>query len=72
MRWKNYPDAIWYVLKRMYPKEPIRRGGYQELYPEVVKEVNEKFRGIFKDTEVADYSGVFYVKERYGMDPKYG
>ncbi|XDG08735.1 hypothetical protein ABKA04_008350 [Annulohypoxylon sp. FPYF3050] len=72
VRWKNYPDAIWYVLKRMYPKEPIRRGGYQELYPEVVKEVNEKFRGIFKDTEVADYSGVFYVKERYGMDPKFG
>ncbi|KAI1091845.1 hypothetical protein F5B19DRAFT_493078 [Rostrohypoxylon terebratum] len=56
----------------MYPKEPIKRGGFKALYPQVAKEVNEKFHGIFKETEVADHSGVFYVKERYGIDPYFG
>ena len=72
MRWKNYPDVIRYVLARMYPKEPIKRGGYKTLYREVAKEVNEKFRDVFKENERADRSGIFYVKDRYGMDPNFG
>ncbi|KAI0881447.1 uncharacterized protein GGS22DRAFT_196408 [Annulohypoxylon maeteangense] len=68
-RWKNYPEAINFILKRTIPAHPVPRGSFRQLYPNVAKQVNEKFD--FGGRK-ADAVGIKYVTEKYGSDPVFG
>ncbi|KAI2468729.1 hypothetical protein F4781DRAFT_443212 [Annulohypoxylon bovei var. microspora] len=68
-RWKNYPEAIEFILKRTIPEHPIARGKFKLLFPRVAKEVNERFD--FGERK-ADAIGIKYVTEKYGSDPVFG